>query len=158
MIFCHLEWKKIQNFTSGKWFGSSVWRNDKFISPFWIKATFSYTLLGVLVFSLFLLAINEVNSFILFTQKAPNGWKVFMAISLIGLVYPCKKKKISIWGKEFWADHRLFWTYATICLQDKANFCYKWTNPGRYVSKIFVKLHMRFFHKLPSNSEFATSF
>ena len=29
---------------------------------------------------------------------------------------------------------------------------------GTYVSKIFVKLHMRFFHKLPSNSEFATSF
>ena len=99
-----------------------------------------------------------MNSFILFTQKAPNGWKVFTAISLIGLVYPCKKKKISIWGKEFWADRRLFWTYATICLQDKANFCYKWTNPGRYVLKIFVKLYMRFFHKFPSNSEFAKSF
>ena len=53
-----------------------------------------------------------------------------------------------------------------LCLYDKANFCYNWTNPGRYVSKIFVKLHswlsfcdiMRFFHKLPFDPEFATSY
>ena len=37
----HLEWKKNQNSSSGKWLGLSVWRNDKRISPFWEKATFS---------------------------------------------------------------------------------------------------------------------
>ena len=32
--------KKNQNSSSGKKLGSSVWRNDKHMSPFWEKATF----------------------------------------------------------------------------------------------------------------------
>ena len=84
------------------------------------------------IFCLFDCASNKVKFFHLVQQKAPSGWKVFMAISLIGLVYPCNRKKTSIWGNESWADLRRFSMYATTCLHVRANFCYKWTSLGRY--------------------------
>ena len=46
----HLEWKKKnQNSSSGKYLGSSVWRNEEHISPFWEKATFSVAIWTILV-------------------------------------------------------------------------------------------------------------